>query len=148
MHGASITKCSIGKHCLPAYNVMHIREALLLLGQVCNYWRRLVSEFAELLTLINIVIPPNSVAPVRLSRSGAFHVCLLTRMSPVRNFGKLGEWLRSTGGHWAIEVAVSWQAVGYSSRSGIFKGPWRWKGGLEANNDKRRWSRGLMRGVR
>ena len=123
IYARSITKCSIGKHCLPAYNVMHIREALLLLGQVCNYWRRLVSEFAELLTLINIVIPPNSVAPVRLSRSGAFYVCLLTRMSPVRNFGKLGEWLRSTGGHWAIEVAVSWQAVGYSSRSGIFKGP-------------------------
>ena len=38
-------------------------------------------------------------------------------------------------GHWAIEVVVSWQAVGYSSCSGIFKGPWRW-------------SRGLMRGVR
>jgi len=99
MHGASITKCSIGKHCLPAYNVMHIQEALLLLGQVCNYWRRLVSEFAELLTLINIVIPPDSVTPIRLSRSGAFYVCLLTRMSPVRNFGKLGEWLRGPLGY-------------------------------------------------
>jgi len=72
MHGASITKCSS----LPAYSVMHIREALLLLGQVCNCWRRLVSEFAELLTLINIVIPPDSVTPVNFCWAIPYFLCL------------------------------------------------------------------------
>ena len=52
------------------------------------------------------------------------------------------------GGHWAMEVVVNWQAVGYSASSGIFKGPRHWKDDLEASNDERRWSRGLMRGVR
>jgi len=46
-----------------------------------------------------------------------------------------------------MEVVVNWQAVGYSASSGIFKGPRHWKDDLEASNDERRWSRGLMRDV-
>jgi len=49
---------------------------------------------------------------------------------------------------WPLAFLAASSAVGYSVSSGIFKGPWCWKCDLEANDDKRRWSRGLMRGVR